>query len=292
MQGQKRQDFSKAFALGIVLNTAYVMVEAFYGFRINSSSLLADAGHNLSDVVSLVIAWAATGISKRRSTNRHTYGLKKSTILASMANGLLIVGASVFILIDAFGKIENPQPIPGEILMWVAGVGILVNTGTALLFMKGRKTDLNIKGAFLHMAADAAVTLGVLLGGLTMKLTGEFWIDPILSFVIVGVILYSAWGLLSDSLNLALDGVPENIDVDKVAAYLRSFEMVEEVHDLHIWALSTTETACTVHLVVPQGHSDDFLVMVRDSLRDEFGIGHSTIQVEKTFFDEEYRKPD
>lgn len=292
MHHDEEKDFSTAFAVGIGLNTIYVIVEGVYGFKVNSSSLLADAGHNLSDVASLIIAWGASRISKRRATNKYTYGLRKSTILASMVNGLLIVAASVFILMDAFQKIKDPVSVPGDTLMWVAGVGIIVNTGTALLFMKGRKRDLNIQGAFLHMAADAAVTFGVLLGGLAMKLTAEYWIDPVLSFIIVGVILYSAWGLLSDSVNLALDAVPENIDIEKVEEHLQLLPGVEEVHDLHIWALSTTENACTVHLVIPEGYNDEFLVSVRESLRDKFGIGHSTIQVERTFFDEEYRGPD
>jgi cobalt-zinc-cadmium efflux system protein len=285
---QRPKDFGKAFAIGIILNTLYVAVEAFYGLTINSSALLADAGHNASDVLSLVLAWAAMWVAKKAPSGKYTYGLRKTTILASMVNGLLIVGASGFILWDALGKFQSPVEIPGTTLMIVAGIGVLVNTGTALLFMKGQH-DLNIKGAFLHMAADAAVTVGVLIGGLTMKLTGAYWVDPVLSLIIVGVILYSAWGLLSDSVRLALDAVPKQIDLDEVQRFLQGLEGVEEVHDLHIWALSTTETALTAHLVMPDGCDDPYIFRIRDMLHEEFDIDHSTLQIEKTFADEEYR---
>lgn len=285
---QRTKDFGKAFAIGIILNTLYVAVEAFYGLTINSSALLADAGHNASDVLSLVLAWAAMWVAKKAPSGKYTYGLRKTTILASMVNGLLIVGASGFILWDAVGKFQSPVEIPGTTLMIVAGIGVLVNTGTALLFMKGQH-DLNIKGAFLHMAADAAVTVGVLIGGLTMKLTGAYWVDPVLSLIIVGVILYSAWGLLSDSVRLALDAVPKQIDLDEVQRFLQGLEGVEEVHDLHIWALSTTETALTAHLVMPDGCDDPYIFRIRDMLHEEFDIDHSTLQIEKTFADEEYR---
>ena len=282
-------DYGKSFIIGIILNIGYVAVEVFYGLTINSSALLADAGHNFSDVISLVLAWCAILLSHKRATGQFSYGFRKSTILASMVNGLLIVGASGFILYDALQKIQNPVEIPGNTMMIVAGIGIVINTGTALLFMKGRKGDLNIKGAFLHMAADAAVTLGVLVGGLLIKLTGAYWVDPALSFIIVGVILYSAWGLLVDSVKLVLDAVPKDINLEQVKQYLENIDCVEEVHDLHIWALSTTETALTAHLVVPEGCQDQFIYDTRDELKKRFGIDHSTLQIEHTLADEEYR---
>jgi len=282
-------NYGKAFAIGIALNTLYVGLEAFYGFAINSSALLADAGHNAMDVLSLILAWAATWVAQKRPTGKYTYGLRKTTIMASMTNGLLIFGASGFILYDAIQKIQSPVAIPGDTLMIVAGIGVIVNTGTALLFMKGQKEDLNIKGAFLHMAADAAVTVGVLIGGLIMKKTGAYWVDPVLSFIIVAVILYGAWGLLVDSANLAIDGVPKNIDLEKVKNYLEKCKGVEEIHDLHVWALSTTETALTAHLVVPGGHDDQFIFDIQHCLQEEFNIHHSTLQIESTFEDDVYR---
>lgn len=282
------KNFGKAFAIGIGLNTLYVAVEAFYGFAVNSSALLADAGHNMSDVFSLILAWSAIWISKKRPSGKYTYGLRKTTILASLFNGLLIIIASGFILWDAIQKIQNPIEIPGSTIMIVAGIGLVVNTGTALMFMKGQH-DLNIKGAFLHMAADAGVTLAVLVGGLVMKYTGAFWVDPVLSFLIVGVILYGTWGLLSDSVKLAIDAVPENIDIDEVKLFLEKIDCVEEVHDLHIWALSTTDTALTAHLVIPGGCEDQLLYDIREKLHQKFEITHTTLQVEQEWNDDEYR---
>lgn len=208
--------------------------------------------------------------------------------MASLVNGVLIIAAGGIIAYDAVLKLQNPVEIPGNIIMIVAGIGVVINTVTALLFMSGQKGDLNIKGAFLHMAADAGVSLGVVLGGLVIKLTGVTWVDPVLSFVIVAVICYSAWGLLRDSVKLALDAVPENIDVKEVNAYLKSISGVEEVHDLHIWAMSTTETALTAHLVVPKGQNDEFLYNVRQELHDKFEITHTTLQIENEFGDENY----
>lgn len=284
-----KRNYGKAFAIGIGLNVLYVAVEVFYGLAINSSALLADAGHNASDVFSLILAWAATWVAGRQPRGTYTYGFRRTTIMASLVNGLLIFAAAGLILWDAIEKIQEPVEIPGNIVMIVAGIGVVINTITALLFMKGQKDDLNIKGAFLHMAADAAVSVGVVLGGLAMTLTNAYWVDPALSFVIVAVIVYSAWGLLRDSAKLALDGVPKDIDLNKVKQFLESLDKVEEVHDLHVWALSTTETALTAHLVVPAGHDDQFIFDVRDKLKDEFNIDHSTLQIERTFKDEEYR---
>ena len=214
------QNYGKAFGIGIALNTIYVVVELYYGFMVNSSALVADAAHNASDVFSLILAWAAIKIATKRPSKRYTYGLRKTTILASMINGLIIIAAAGLIAWDAIQKFQNPAEISGNIVMIVAAIGLVVNTGTAFLFWKGSKGDLNIRGAFLHMAADAGVTLGVLLGGLAIKYTGLTWIDPALSLVIVLVILYSAWGLLRDSVKIAIDAVPKNIDIDEVEKFL------------------------------------------------------------------------
>ncbi len=283
------KNYGKAFAIGIGLNVTYIAVEVFYGLSANSSALLADAGHNTSDVLSLILAWAATWVAEKRPSGKYTYGLRKTTIMASLINGVLIFAAGGIITWDAIQKLQNPVEVPGNIIMLVAGIGVIINTVTALLFMKGQKGDLNIKGAFLHMAADAGVSLGVVVGGLLIKLTGLTWIDPVLSFLIVAVIVYSAWGLLVDSVKLALDAVPENINLDEVKTFLESTEGVEEVHDLHVWAMSTTETALTAHLVVPREHTDQFLYDVREALHDQFEITHTTLQVEKSFEDHAYR---
>lgn len=280
----------KSFAIGIALNTAFVVVEAIFGFRSGSSALLADAGHNATDVISLVLAWGASYLATKKASNRYTYGLKKSTILASLINGVLIIGAAGFILYDGIRKIQSPVEVPGSTLMWVAGIGVFINAGTAFLFIKGKDDDLNIKGAFLHMAADAGVTLGVVIAGLLIRNTGYNWIDPVLSFLIVGVILQSAWSLLKDSVNLSIDAVPEDIDIEKLKHFLLGLDGVKEVHDLHVWALSTTRTALTAHLVMPEGGSDEFLFDTRNKLKKEFNIEHCTLQVETSMADEEYRR--
>lgn len=283
------QNHGKAFGIGIALNTIYVAVELYYGFVANSSALLADAGHNASDVFSLILAWAAIIIATKKPSKRYTYGLRKTTILASMINGLIIIAAAGLIAWDAIQKFQNPVDISGNLVMIVAAIGLVVNTGTAFLFWKGQKGDLNIRGAFLHMAADAGVTLGVLLGGLAIKYTGLTWIDPALSLIIVLVILYSSWGLLRDSVKIAIDAVPKNIDIDEIEEFLSDLKGVEDVHDLHIWAMSTTETALSTHLVVPKGYDDQFLYDIRDQLCDKFKITHTTIQIEKEFGDKEYQ---
>jgi len=279
----------KAFGIGILLNTIYVAVELFYGFSVDSTALIADAGHNTSDVISLILAWSAIWVAAKRPSGKYTYGLRKTTIMASMINGILIIGAAALIAWDAIQKFQNPVEIPGNVVMIVAAIGLIVNTGTAFLFYKDKESDLNIKGAFLHMAADAGVTLGVLLGGLAIKYTGVTWIDPLLGLIIVVVIVHSAWGLLSDSVKLALDAVPEGIDQDEVKHFLEKIDCVEDVHDLHIWAMSTTETALTVHLVIPGGYEDQLLYDIREKLHVRYEITHTTIQVEKEWNDEEYR---
>lgn len=270
----------RAFALGIGLNVIFVAVEVFYGLIANSSALLADAGHNASDVLGLAFAWTAAWMATIRPRGKYTYGLRKTTILVSILNALLLFGAVVAIGWDAVGKLQNPQPVGGKQIMIVAGIGVIINTFTALLFMKGQKHDLNIRGAFLHMAADAAVSLGVVISGMLILLTGKNWIDPVMSFIIIAVILWGTWRLFSDSLNLALDAVPKSIDVGKVRSFIESKNGVENLHDLHIWAMSTTQIALTAHLVMPDGNDDNFIFMLQNELKKKFNIVHTTFQIE------------
>ncbi|MGM0613200.1 MAG: cation diffusion facilitator family transporter [Bacteroidota bacterium] len=283
----KHNTQNRAFAIGIGLNIAFVGIEIFYGLLANSSALLADAGHNASDVLSLIFAWTAIGLASLKPKGKYTYGLRKTTILVSMLNAILLFAAVIAIAWDAVGKLQNPEPVAGSKVMIVAGIGVIINTVTALLFMKGQKDDLNIRGAFLHMAADAGVSIGVVIAGLLIKLTGAHWIDPLMSFIIILIILWGTWRLFTESLNLALDAVPKNIDIDKVHDYLLSKEGVTDVHDLHVWAMSTTQIALTVHLVMPEGNSDKFIAELQQELQKKFGIGHSTFQVEKEKVDDD-----
>jgi cobalt-zinc-cadmium efflux system protein len=270
----------KAFAIGIGLNLIFVAVEVFYGLLANSSALLADAGHNASDVLGLAFAWTASWLATIKPKGKYTYGLRKTTILASIVNAILLFGAVIAIGWDAIGKLQNPQPVGGKQVMIVAGIGVVINTFTALLFMKGQKHDLNIRGAFLHMAADAAVSLGVVVSGFLILKTGKNWIDPVTSFIIIAVILWGTWQLFSDSVNLALDAVPKNIEVEKVRRFIESKNGVANLHDLHIWAMSTTQNALTAHLVMPNGSDDNFITSLQNELKDKFNIGHTTFQIE------------
>jgi cobalt-zinc-cadmium efflux system protein len=272
----------RAFALGVALNVGFVLIEVIFGVLSHSLTLVADAGHNLSDVLGLLIAWGAAVLSRRRPTLRHTYGLRRSSILAAVVNAVVLLIAIGAIAVEAIQRFQHPEPVAGQTVIAVALVGIVVNTATALLFMRGRKSDLNIRGAFLHMAADAAVSLGVVLAGLAILLTGQLWIDPMVSLVIAAVILVGTWQLLCDSVNLALDAVPEEIDAAGVRTYLVTLPGVVDVHDLHIWGMSTTETALTAHLVaVGDARSDDALLRrISRELHDGFGIEHATLQVE------------
>jgi len=277
------QNYNRAFGLGIALNITYIIVEVIYGFLINSMALLADAGHNFSDVLGLILAWGGAYLAQTAVTKSRTYGLRKATVLAALFNAIILLIAVGAITIEAIRKISDPAPIGGTTMMIVAGVGVIINTLTALLFMKGREKDINIKGAFLHMAADAGVSLGVVAAGFLINITGFYLLDPIISLVIVVVITVGTWGLLRDSFHLSMDAVPKEIDFEKVQAYLNSLDGVKEVHDLHIWAMSTTETALTAHLVMPDGEQDDkFLGKISRTLDNQFGIEHSTIQVEKS----------
>lgn len=279
-----------AFLIGIILNVAFVAIEIIYGMIANSSALLADGGHNASDVLSLIFAYAAAYVATKNPTKKYTYGFKRTTILVSILNALLLFVAVAFIAYDAFSKLVKPEPVVSDIIIIVAAIGVVINTATALLFMKGQKEDLNIKGAFLHMAADAAVSLAVVIAGISIKFTGAYWIDPAMSFIVIIVIVWGTWKLLVESINLALDAVPKNTDIDKIRDYLLSLQGVVDVHDLHIWAISTTQNALTAHIVVPEGHNDEFIFSIQRELKENYNIHHTTLQIEKTLNEEQYRK--
>ncbi|QDM41544.1 cation diffusion facilitator family transporter [Altererythrobacter sp. TH136] len=282
-----------AFAIGVTLNLAFVVVEAVYGFLAGSMALLADAGHNLSDVLSLALAWGASVLARRAPSGRYTYGFKSSTILAALANAGLLLVAIGAIAFETLNRMAAPPAVEGRTMIAVASIGILINGATALLFMRGRKHDLNIRGAFLHMTADALVSLGVVIAGAAILLTGERWIDPVTSLVIVLVIAWGTWGLLKDSVKLSLNAVPEHIDEAAVRAHLAALPGVTAVHDLHIWPMSTTEAALTAHLVIPAGHPGDaFLRDLAHDLEHEFAIGHTTVQVETDRCEDDCANPD
>jgi cobalt-zinc-cadmium efflux system protein len=284
--------FNRAFAIGIALNTAFVAVEAFYGWKVGSLALLADAGHNLSDVAGLLLAWGGALAGRLEPSPRHTYGWKRGSILAAFANALLLLVAMGSLAWEAIGRLGSPAPAQGASIMAVAAVGIVVNTATALLFLHDSHRDLNIRGAFLHMAMDALVSAGVVVAGALALWKGWNWIDPVVSLLIVVVILVSTWDLFRQSLHMLFDGVPFEIDPGAVQQYLASLPGVREVHDLHIWAMGTMEVALTAHLVMPAGHPEDsFLQDVTRDLHDRFEIHHVTIQVEHAPFCEPCVRP-
>jgi len=273
--------FGAAFAIGIALNLGFVVVEGVFGLIANSMALIADAGHNFSDVLGLVMAWGAAILVQRKPSQRFTYGLRSTTILAALTNAVLLLISVGAIGFEAFQRLFDPSPVVANTVIIVAAVGIAVNTATALLFMSGRKGDLNIRGAFLHMAADAVVSAGVVAAGFVIAATGWQWIDPAVSLAIVVVIVWGTWGLLRDSVAMSLHAVPSGIDPQAVREFLVGQPGVREVHDLHIWAMSTTETALTCHLVMPGGFpGDEALVTVTSALRERFAIPHATLQVE------------
>jgi cobalt-zinc-cadmium efflux system protein len=279
--GHAPASFGAAFAIGITLNLGFVIIEVIYGIFADSLALIADAGHNLSDVLGLVLAWGATFLARAAPTERRTYGLRSSSILAALFNAiflLITVGAITWEAIRRFG---HPAVVEGSTVIWVALIGIVINTATALMFMSGRKRDLNIRAAFMHMAADAGVSLGVVIAGLLIMVTAWPWIDPVISLAIAAVITWGTWGLLRDSINLALHAVPQGIEVAEVRQYLSSLPHVTEVHDLHVWPMSTTETALTAHLVRDVDHCDCALLdqAARD-LHHKFEIQHATLQFE------------
>jgi len=270
-----------AFAIGVVLNLGFVVAEVFYGLAAHSLALISDAGHNLSDVFCLLLAWGALQLTKAAPTRRRTYGWRRSSIFAALINAVILLGVVGGITVEAIRRLAHPEDVAGGIVMAVAAIGIVINTATALLFMAGHKRDLNLKGAFLHMVGDAAVSAGVVVAAFAIKLTGWQWLDPAASLAIGAVIVWGTWGLLRESINLSMDAVPAGIDPQAVEKYLANLEGVTAVHDLHIWAMSTTENALTVHLVMEEApRSDLFLHGVSDTLRDQFGIGHATTQIE------------
>ena len=272
---------TRAFAIGIALNIAFVVVEVICGLMANSLALVADAAHNFSDVVGLVLAWGASALALRPPSARFTYGLRGSTILAALANAMLLLVVTGGIAWEALLRFKSPHAVNETLMIWVAIIGIFINGGTAWLFMADRKSDLNVRGAYLHMAADAGVSLGVAVAGAGMLLTGWSWLDPAVSLLIVAVIFAGTWELLRDSVKLALHAAPENVNPVEVRRYLAGLPGVAEVHDLHIWAMSTTETALTAHLVMPGGHpGDEFFADVVHHIEHAFHIGHTTIQIE------------
>ncbi len=277
--------FDRAFAVAIGLNFGFVLVEAWYGWKIDSLALLADAGHNLSDVAGLLLAWGGALASRLRPDPRHTYGWKRATILAAFINALLLLVAMGSLAWEAAQRLQSPQPIEGVTIMVVAGIGIVVNVATALLFMRGSRRDLNIRGAYLHMAADALVSAGVVVAGALGLWFGWSWIDPVASLVIALVIVAGTTGLLKQSVHLMFDGVPASVDLGEVRSLLEGLPGVARVHDLHVWAMGTSEIALTAHLLMPHGHADDaFLESATRQLHDRFEIKHVTLQAMRTPF--------
>jgi cobalt-zinc-cadmium efflux system protein len=274
--------FGRAFAIGITLNTVYVVIQVLFGIAAHSLALVADAGHNFGDVLGLVLAWWASRLTSQPTTDRRTYGLRRSSILAALTNAIFLLVAVGGISWEAIRRFGNQPDVAGSIVIWVAAGGIVINLGTALLFQSGSHSDLNIRGAFMHLAADAAVSFGVVIAGIIISFTGWRWLDPAVSLLISAVIVYGTWGLLRDSFNMAMDAVPPGVDVAAVREYLSGIPGVTNAHHLHIWALSTTETALTVHLVKPDPANDDGLLsLIHQELEERFHIEHATIQFER-----------
>jgi cobalt-zinc-cadmium efflux system protein len=274
-------NYDRIFAIGIALNITYATIEVVSGFWLNSLALVADASHNFSDVLGLVLAWFAVWLSRRKPSTRHSYGLGRSSILAALVNAVLLFVAIGAIVWEASTRITAPHPIATSPVILIACVGIAINALTAWLFMRGSKTDINVRGAYLHMLADAAVSAGVVLSALAMAQTGWLWLDPLTSLIIAAVIAWSSWGLLKSSLRLSLDAVPDHIDAEAIARFIAAYPCVKDLHDLHIWALSTEAVALTAHVVCPEGHpGDTWLARLCDELHDKFDIDHATIQVE------------
>ncbi|WP_081833247.1 cation diffusion facilitator family transporter [Paraburkholderia fungorum] len=271
----------RAFALAVALNVAIVVVQAVYGVIAHSTALLADAGHNLSDVLGLLLAWGAAWLSTRRPSARYTFGYGSSSILASLANAGLLLFACGVIVAEAIGRLMNPAPVAGLVVFVVATVGVIVNGFSAWLFMRGQKDDLNIRGAFLHMAADAGISAAVAISGLVILYTDWTWLDPVMSLLVVAVVIYGTWGLLRDSVRMALDAVPPGVDLQPIRDYLAGQPGVTDVHDLHVWALSTTGNALSAHLVMPAGHpGDESIDAIVITLRERFSMQHATLQVD------------
>ncbi|HEY9129790.1 MAG TPA: cation diffusion facilitator family transporter [Sulfurovum sp.] len=274
-------NYNRSFGIGIALNVIFVIIEVGYGLYADSLALIADAGHNLSDVMSLILAWGASYLATKQPTHQRTYGLRKVTIMASLLSSVLLFVALGGIAWESIERLSSPQAVNGSVIIIVAAIGVVINTATALLFAKGQKHDLNIRAAYLHMAADAAISLGVVIAGIAIMLTDWIWLDPAISLLIVLVILLSTWNLLRDSIDLSIDAVPHGIDVTEIKNYLLDLENISNLHDLHVWALSTTETALTVHLVTSNEFIDNcFLQEIQEHLHHHFNIVHTTIQIE------------
>ena len=274
-------DYNRAFIVGLLLNGGFVLTEFGFGSLANSVALIADAGHNLSDVLGLLLAWMGSVLARRQPSARYTYGWQKSSILAAFLNSIFLLVATGGIVWETLHRLLNPSDVKGAIIIGVAAVGIVINTATALMFLSGREGDMNIRAAFQHMAADALVSVGVVLAGIGILLTRWLWLDPVFSLIVSSLIIFTTWRLLKDSFHLAVDGVPHNINERAVHTYLSERPGVMQVHDLHIWSMSTVDTALTAHLVTPAGHpGDQFLAQICQELRDHFGIQHSTLQIE------------
>ena len=278
--GMTPERLDRAMLIGVGLNAAFVVVELAFGFFSGSLALLADAGHNASDVVGLLLAWGASLLARRPPSRRFTFGLRRATIYAAFANAVLLLAACGAILWEAVHRFREPAPVMGLTMVVVAAIGVIINTATALLFMRGSQSDANVRGAFLHMAADAAVSVGVVVAGLAIMATGLSWIDPVVSIVIMAVIVWGTWDLFTESIGLAMDAVPRRIDFDKLTASLTAVEGVCEVHDLHVWSTSTSEVILTAHLVVPAGDQQQALLEARAVLAEQFTIPHVTLQIE------------
>jgi cobalt-zinc-cadmium efflux system protein len=275
-------DYNRAFGIGISLNLAFVVIEIVFGLLADSLALLADAGHNISDVLSLLLAWGASHLAGWRPTVRRTYGYRRATILASVVSSIMLLMAMGGIAWEAWGRFGVFSPVDGVTMILVAGLGVIINGLTAWLLFSGSSQDLNIKAAFLHMTADAGVSLGVVIGGVGILTLNWLWLDPVITLIIVAIIVITTWGVFRDSVDLAFDAVPRNIDPEQVRSYLGGLPGVQAVHDLHIWAMSTTETALTAHLIIPSGlESDEFLHNAAEELQNSFNIAHATIQVEQ-----------
>jgi cobalt-zinc-cadmium efflux system protein len=273
--------YDRAFAIGVALNAGYVVIEGLVGLYANSVAVLADAGHNLSDVLALVLAWGAGALARRRASARFTYGLGSSTIWAALINALALLLAVGSIAWEAIGRLFDPPAVQPAWVIAVALAGVVVNGATAALFFAGRKRDLNVRGAFLHMAADAALSLAVAVAGALILLTGRLWLDPAVSLVVCAFIVYGTWEVLREALGMSLHSVPSSIRYATVMDYLGGLPGVASVHDLHVWGMSTAETALTAHLVMPRGHPGDaFLEDTAHELERRFGIGHATLQIE------------
>jgi len=278
------ENINLSFIIAVSANLVFTIVEAVYGILANSVSLLGDAGHNLSDVLGLLLAWGATYLASKKATDFYSYGYRRTTILAAIINALVLVFAALYIAYESIDKFMDPAPISEKAMIIVAGIGILVNAGTAMLFVKGRKDDLNLRGAFLHLAYDALISVGVVIAGITIYYTGWLWVDPFVGLFIVVIIIAGTWGMLRDSINLILDAVPQGVDRIAVRSFLETITGVTQVHDLHIWAMSTRENCLTAHLVMPENtlwESEASYAAIGRSLRDEYNIHHVTLQVEK-----------